>query len=419
MILMPSRRGRFLTFKKPIVGRCSFACALLLTGDAFAEGRVLDRVTVAQLANERAPSVIVAERTTAEARALHVGAGIPAQANPEISAFVGPRWQNPPVSVDFFVGVSIPFDVSGAPSQRRRVADERTRVAESAAEVTKRSAVADALSIWARARGAEERAKLEDARLALDRSFVHAAEVRRTAGTAGDGDVALAHVLEAQGIARRASAEHERDALVERLRARVGLAGAEPVVVAGTIEPEDALPIEALLARLPQQPAIVRAKAATTAAASDEALQRKLGTPVPRATGGTGQDPQSYVHFGLDVPIPLYQRNQTNIAVAGARVQTARAEQASAVTLAEADLRAAYAEYVGARDAFRALLEALPHIDGAEHLAQRSYELGQSTLAEVLAARREAATARLALLEARVNLALSRIAVDALAGTLP
>lgn len=395
--------------------------AVLGVRSAAAEGtsRELDRQKVVELASERAPNVVVAERRVDEARALRVGASAPSTTNPEISAYVGPRWLTPRTGTDFSIGISVPIDVSGAPSQRGRVADARARAAEREAELVRRSAMIEALDLWVQARGAEERAKLEEARLVVDRSFLRAAEARRAAGTVGDGDVALARVFEAQGVARKAAAERERDALVERLRARLSIPKEDTIHVVGALTPDALPPLESLIARVKNQPTVVAALATKEVAEFDERLQRRVGTPVPRVTASTGQDPETFLHVGLDVPIPLFQRNQTNVAVSHARVATTRAEYDAALWLTEAELRASYIEYRGALEALQALDAATPSVDDAEHLATRAYQLGQSTLTDVAATRREVLAARIARIDAQIALARTRVKVDAIAGTLP
>ena len=373
--------------------------------------RVLDRMTVARLAREGAPSVVVAERREEEARALRTGAGVLASTNPELSAYVGPRWRVVGASTDFFIGIAWPFDISGARSQRVDVAADRARFAESETALVRQMAVAEALDLWVRALGADERARVEASRLVSDRATVRAAEVRRSAGTVGDGEVALAKALKAQGEARATTAEHEREAFVDRLRARIGLAAAEPVAIGGPLVQADTVPLDALLSRIRSQPAPLRALAAVRAADSEAALQRRVGIPVPRVTASTGRDPENYAHFGLDMAIPVYQRNQTNVAVTAARAGTAQTEYLGALAVGEAELRAAYEEYEGARDAYRALDAVLPDVEDAEHLATRSYELGQSTLTDLATTRREAAATRSARLDAAIAVARSRVVV--------
>ncbi|MCL2725567.1 MAG: TolC family protein [Polyangiaceae bacterium] len=395
------------------------ASAAGVTNIARAEPRILDRAAVVALASAQAPSVAVAERRVEEARAARTGAGVLAPINPELSVYVGPRWQQSgTTSADYYVGLAWPFDLSGAPSRRMRVADEGARLAESEAEATRQTAIAEALVLWASARAAEERVRLDDARLTIDRSVLRSAEIRRRAGTAGDGNLALARALEAQGAARLVTSEHEAAAFEERLRARVGLRPTDRTRAGGSLITEEPKPLEALLRELAAQPAIVRALAQKRFAESDAALQRRAGWPVPRIAASMGRDPDTYAHLGVDVPLPIYQRNQTNAAVAAARRETAETEVRSALVLGEAELRAAYTEYEGAREAFKTLDRTTADIDDAEHLAVRSYELGQTSLSELATTRREAAAARIARLDASIALAKARIALDLLTGSL-
>ena len=418
MVLVNRRR---CSFKKPMRARFLCFVMLLAPAETLAQPvvRVLDRKEVVRLASEHAPMVVVAARRVAEARALRIGASIATTVNPELSGYVGPRWKTSTPGTDFFVGLAWPFDLSGAPSNRAHLADDRARVAEAEAEMVRRSAIGEALDLWARAGGAEERVRLETARLALDQEIRRAVEVKRSAGMIGDGDVALGRVLEAQGVARKALAESELKGLSELLRVRLGIAAGEPVALSGIAMRNELPPLEALVNRLPQQPAVVNALASVSAADTDASLQRRLRMPSPRVTAGGGVDPDSYVHIGLDLPLPVFQRNQTNVAVTAARSDTARAAYASTLALAEGNLRSAYAEYLGARNALSALEGAMPQVEDAEHLATRGYELGKSTLTDVLAVRREAAAARLAFIDAKVSLARAHVAVELLAGTLP
>ncbi len=420
---MAAPPSQFRAFKRPIVARYFIgALALWLapsTASAQPAPRVLKRDTVATLARENSPNVVVAQRRIGEARALRVGAGLATTVNPEISGYVGPRFATAARATDFFVGVAWPFDLSGSASQREKIADARSQLAENEASATRRAAVGDALDLWARARGAEERTAIESARLELDRALLRASVVKRAAGTTGDGDVALARALEAQGVARRAVAERDREGLLERLKARVGIGPRELIAVSGALDGDDTPELDVLVARLRNQPSAVRALTAIRVSEGNELLQRKLGMPTPRVTAGGGRDPDSYLHVGVDLPLPIFQRNQTNRAVSAAQTDTARTEYTSALILAEADLRAAYAEHLGARDAVRALQAAMPSVEDAERLASRGYELGQTTLTEVITIRREAAAARLALVDAQVAFARSRIVLEQMAGAAP
>lgn|GEM_PF-3990801 len=96
-----------------------------------------------------------------------------------------------------------------------------------------------------------------------------------------------------------------------------------------------------------------------------------------------------------------------------------RAEQTRIQRRLAVDLRVQYERLLGARGAAAALSAVSADVTDAERLATRGYELGQSTLGAAVAARREAATARQALLDARADVARQQLALDIASGALP
>ena len=134
---------------------------------------------------------------------------------------------------------------------------------------------------------------------------------------------------------------------------------------------------------------------------------------------GVGRENETFARVGVDLPLPIYQRNQTNRAVADARVNTAAVERTAMLASAEAELRAAHAAYVGARETWQTLASVLPSVADVENLATRGYELGSMPLASVVVSRREAAIARVAHLEAVIALERARAALERTAGGLP
>lgn len=398
-----------------IAAFCLVATAPSVRGDEV----VLDRAQVLALARSQSPAIRVAEARIGEARALRVGARAPATANPEIGIAVGPRALDTGTVIDVVGRLFIPIDVSGAPGARVRVADQRARTAAAEAEDARRLAAGVALDAWIVALGSEERVQLERERAQLDETLYSSARARKAAGTIGDYDVQLTAVLRADSEARLKRAEGDRNAALVVLRARVGLPPTAPVRLAGTLDVEPAPPLDILLAGLARRPDRVRAQSEIEVADADARLQRRLGIPAPLLTASGGRDGELYARVGVDVPIPVFQRNQTARAVADAHRNTAAAERALVDVTSEAELRSAYATYVATASAYDVLHAAAPSMADAEHLATRAYELGQATLPNLVVARRETATARVAHLDARIALARARAALDVAAGVLP
>jgi cobalt-zinc-cadmium efflux system outer membrane protein len=294
------------------------------------------------------------------------------------------------------------------------------RVAESAAADVRRNATADALDAWISALAAVEQVKVERVRTSLDDVLVRIARVRKQAGVAGDAELALATVLAADGRARLQQAQADTDATLVLLKSRLGLPASAGVELAGRLEEGDEpLPLEALLARLPRRADVVQAAQAVPAADAERKLQSRLALPVPRLLLGAGRENDEFARAGVDLPLPVYQRNQTSRAVAAARVETSNRQSAMVHAAAEAELRAAYARYAGARAAWQTLSAALPAVSDVEQLANRAYELGSVPLASAVVSRREAAAARESHLDALVTLARARVALEHASGGFP
>ena len=381
---------------------------------------LIDKTQVIELVRQQSPSLRVAKARAEEVRAARIGAGAAAQTNPELSASAGPRFlPQGSTSFDFNLALSWPFDVSGAPKLRAELADERVLVAEAEAADAERIALGEALALWAQCRAAEERLALEAQRANLDAALLHIAQVRRDAGAVGDGDVALATLLQAEGQARLRTAEGEREATQVLLRGRLGLSADTQLSLPSVASIDTTLPhLEEIFSRLEKHPDLVRAVASAQAAAKDADLQRRLGLPTPKLILVGERSPEYAAHAGVDVALPVYQRNQTNRAVIAARIMTASAEESAIRVRVEVELRAAYARLTGAGAAYEELGRAVPAIDDTEHLATRGYELGQVALAAVVTARREAAGARAALLDAKETLIRARVVVDLASGAL-
>ena len=402
-----------------LLGLC---LGLLSAGPAGAQEAVtLDRARVVAMALAHAPAVGPAVARVGEARALHVGARALAPENPTVTLRAGPRFvagDTEPL-LDVNLSFSWPFDVSGARGARTALADAATEAAEAEVADARRLAAARALDLWVRALGAVEGVRLAEARAALDADLTRSARSRRDAGSGNDLDVALTTVEQADSAARGEAARGERDALLAALRGEAGLPPTAQVELAGNLEEDDAPPLGALLALLPRRSDLAGAELAVRAARADARLQGRLGVPLPSLSFQGGRENEYFAQGGLEVPLPIYQRNQTARAVAAARVATRQAERVAALARAEAELRAAYASYEGARGSFAALRAADDAVGLTERLATRAYELGQRDLASVLVARRTAAEARQRRLEALVALGRAQVAVDQAAGRPP
>ena len=416
---MPSPSS-FLSFAPKTDSRSAFLLVTLLSLSARAQ-TTLSREQVVELASRNDPSVKIAQARAAESDAARVGSGALAQSNPALSASIGPRFiPNLGTAIDANLSLTWPLEFFGIASAKKSLADERATAASAAMRDATRLAVGEALQLWSAARQSEARLKLERARVQLDDELLRITRAKRAAGSVGDGDVALAQVLSADGRARAEAAAGTYTASLVLLRSRLGLTVDEPIALPPLEGEPEALPeLAGALERLEQHPALIRAAAMVAAERTNAELQQKLGLPVPRLLIVGEHSPEYTARGGIDLPLPIYQRNQTEAAIASARARTSEVELCAARTTLEAELRAAHARMTAAVAVLHLLEAAVPAVSDSEHLATRSYELGQGSLADVVAARRESNSARVALLDARAGLSRARILFNLATGASP
>jgi len=225
-----------------------------------------------------------------------------------------------------------------------------------------------------------------------------------------------------------------------RVQRRVDLARAEHDGIAGTLARLAAgrLPPRFRL-RLPLDetpPAIDRAALAAaplaanpdlaarlrraSAAEARAAFQRSLALPsfVTRVSRATEYDSRS-TSVAVAVKVPLWNRNRPAVAVANAERRVARAEveQERRALLARLD-RAASLYEAARKTALRFTEEILPAARKATRLAELSYREGETSILDLLDARRNAQDAELENVQARLQLLLLRVEIDLLTGRL-
>jgi len=185
----------------------------------------------------------------------------------------------------------------------------------------------------------------------------------------------------------------------------------------GTIAREDAV-AASLVAR-----ADVRAAARAVAAAEEEvALERRsrlpeleVGVSAERPEGGSSDD--LFLGPAAVLELPIFDQNQAQVSRAEFVLAQRRKEQEALLVEVKQELRAALdrAE-VAARAATFATNELLPQAERAAALAEKAYELGDTTVLTLLQSRRTALEARRTRLDALLEAALAMIEAERAAG---
>ncbi|HMN82022.1 MAG TPA: TolC family protein [Burkholderiaceae bacterium] len=299
----------------------------------------------------------------------------------------------------YAASISIPLEIAGQRAARMDAAQASTRAVGS--DVGQRSAELRAAAIQAffDLVGAQDRLELARGSRELAQRATSVAGRRVAAGRASPVEEARARVAEATARIENSQANVNLETARIRLAALWG--GGEPRVF-NARTPTARLPAEPaadeLFRRLEAAPALVRARAEIERRESLLRLARAQAAPATALNVGTGtliENGQRANLVGVSIAIPLFDRNQGNIAEATIRAQQARQELAAAERMLRAELDQALTRLKAAREEARlADQEILPEASRTLDAATRGYELGKFGFLDVLDAQRTLFAAR-------------------------
>ena len=122
---------------------------------------------------------------------------------------------------------------------------------------------------------------------------------------------------------------------------------------------------------------------------------------------------------GLTITLPVFVKGQEQLAVGSARAARLRRERELTRLRVQIEVTSKYRAYQRALSALRVLqTDALPGLDENESLTNRSFDVGQIGLPDLLLIRREILDTRFQYLDALLEAALARIELHASAATL-
>jgi outer membrane protein TolC len=386
---------------------------------------------VAELVRSQGPEVVVAEAQRDEVKAGLVGADIYTLTNPQFSGLVTNYRPSGKASyTEYTLRLAWPLDVSGAYKMRATAAHLRLDAAEHHLIVAQRHATFAAMDHVLRVRAAADLREFHTRRLELDVALGEEARRRQqldgpkhatvepvTGETVASNDVALAHLLQSQQYAALQRARAAEEASLGRLRRALGLEADAQLEIPGSLEQLPApAPRQQLLTLLERRPDLAEARAATRVAATDAALQTRMGIPLPGATLSGGQVPDAFGGLTIDLPLPIFQRNQTQRAVSAAVLKTHALQAELLQQQFATDVLAAYAIYEGEMAALDSLRESENLAGHAEQYAQQGYLTRREKITQVLVARRESNLAYTYLVAARLSAAQARLRLALAAG---
>ncbi|RJS23278.1 TolC family protein [Corallococcus sp. H22C18031201] len=224
-------------------------------------------------------------------------------------------------------------------------------------------------------------------------------ERRVALGGAGAIEVDRARVARLAGSRRAVLAELARETALSRFRSRLGATGSTAQVEpSGNLEVVEAPPPPDLDTALrlaeAHRPALLVARRRSALARAELTREQRAAWPTLSVTAGyTRQFQQQAIGFpdvnawgaGLEVSLPLLDRNQGAIARGRATVRQSELLLESTRVEARAEVEQALATYATARQVVLTLdAQALESAASANQRVERAYELGGRTLLEVL-----------------------------------
>ena len=404
-----------MRYRRIVVALGLAVCAPLETS---AQTTLQNLADVLVRAREQAPQIVSARLALDEVRARLAAAGLRLQQNPEIDFALGNRTGELDRSTDLELGISQRVEPRSRRVARLGGVNAAIAVASADLDETVRVVQREAALAYYRALHATERERLWASVEQLASGVEQAADRRFRAGDIPVLELNLARAARARARAERQAASALEAAAVGDLQQLLRLNGA--VSVSGSltfVAPTDRPDLVSLAL---QRPELRRLEAAIREAEAEVQLGRSFQRPEYGVSTRYEREGSDRIFFGgITVTLPAFANGQEFRAVGSARAARLRAELEAAQTRVQIEVRSKQLAYERSVAGLRILqTDALPGLDENETLTNRSFEVGQIGLTDLLLIRREILETRFQYLDALVEAALARTELLASAGAL-
>ncbi|MCB9610655.1 MAG: TolC family protein [Polyangiaceae bacterium] len=337
-------------------------------------------------ADQRSPVLTVARSTRSRAEAARVAASILSPTNPEVSVAAGPRFSRSGTGIDVDVTVMQQIQIAGERGLRLDVADALRDLTNAEIEQMRWAVHCDVHAAFHRALVEKERARLAERVATFQHEVLRVVQRQISAGETAPLALRLAQAEVAQAKQVAMAARQAFFASRLRLAQLSGWPVATPPNPSGALDrPRDPPPLDRLSAIARRYLPSLRASAARIQEAeARSALADRKAWPRPslgaqyRHEGTIAEGPSNIVMGVVSIPIPTFQRNQGEHAMARADVTIAKAELDAALRVLDGQIAEARSEVVAAAARTRAYgTEILPRFEENLTLLQRSFELGE------------------------------------------
>lgn len=370
-----------------------------------------DGLSVEQLvenAGRRRADLLAARQRLAIAEGRLVQAGL--RPNPVLDTEYGsPRFLKGEAEYDFSTGVAQTFELGGKRAKRKAVAGLELEQVRAEIFALERQIAAEIRRKYATAVAAARGLDLVEKLLATDLELVRVTEARLGEGDVAPLDLNLVKVESDRLRVQRIEARNQLETALLEIRSLIGLDISEPLRLAPQADRPPRLELglgdlteTALRERADLQAARIGERLGT----AKISLARSQGVPnvtpsvrfsrtkgiidLPQtAGGGFANDLDNELTFGVSVEIPIFNRNQGEIASAtGEQIQAVRNRE-FIEALIRRDVAVAYSQYrASAEKLVLYVTQILPRAEANLQTVRAAYNAGEFSVFEVVAEQR-------------------------------
>ncbi|MBC8132050.1 MAG: TolC family protein [Deltaproteobacteria bacterium] len=365
-----------------------------------------------------------AERTAVAAR--DVGARLLLPSNPLVSVGVGPRREDSAgmrtEGVQYAIHAEQTLEIANQRGVRRAEVAKAVDVATWRETLARAETRARVRAVYIGAQLAAAQVRSARSREELVQKLVDGVRTRVETGAASNVDLQLARLERGRATRDRITAELAVGVALSDLRVLIALPpGTALELTSPLATPTTPLPLATLLSHAQERRAELRVIESSQGMLDAAVVRlRREAVPNPTLFLDLQRDlpGQIYVGAGIALPLPVWRRNQGELAMA--RAERGRLQEEGDVTTREiaAEVERAYrAALAHAQMAAVAQNEILPAAEAGVDLVTQGWRAGKFDLFRVIQASREASDARRGQLESLGAVWEATIAVDRATGT--
>lgn len=401
------------------------------TGDGTAAVQLSLAQAIAQ-ARERNPQVAIAQARVVAAEGMRIQAGL--VPNPVLTAtsenqpFGGPSSFSFSQDTDDYAYLGQTIELGGKRGRRIEVANRNLNSTSIEGEVAMRELVARVATAYWTAAGTVAIRELYEREMKTIDGIVEYNSARVRKGAAAEADL-IRIQLESdrlRALARLTGADADR-ALIELYRLMGDNAVPKSVAFLDPLDNLGEVAAPEIETVLRDRPELRLAREQLKRAQANLNLQRANAIPDPdlmvgykRWSGFNQYSGLNTLFFGVKVPLPIFSRNQGQIAAAEAEVRGAKSAITAAEQSARAEIAAALTDYQARRESVLKILPLMnEHAAETYAIAGGAYRLGGADLLRFLDAERVTIESRLLFVQALTQYHQSVVALQRATGTLP